>query len=199
MEDFDKLDELRYIKKVMQDSKRIIAEDGFSLIFWGAIVTIGQLITFFVFYYRIFMEYYFYVWPIIILVGWIFTFYYNQKKYGRQKTYTFAGKILGAVWKSFGITATILGFIPLFAHAINGGAFINPIVATVLGSAYFITGYIYGKKWVSYLAYGWWIGAIFMFFYSTIYSILVMAFLMIFLQITPGIYLRIQYFKEINK
>ncbi|HPN37891.1 MAG TPA: hypothetical protein PL041_05765 [Melioribacteraceae bacterium] len=199
MEDLDKLDELRYIKKVMQDSKRIIAEDGHSLIFWGLLVTIGQLITFFVFFYNVFTNYYLYVWPVLIFIGWSYTIYYNRKKYGKMEVHTFAGKILGAVWVSFGISATILGFIPAITGAIKGGGYINPLIGTILGAAYFITGYIYGKKWVSNIAFGWWIGSIYMFFFPNIYSLLVMSCLLICLQILPGIFLRIQYFKELQK
>jgi hypothetical protein len=199
MEENDKLDELRYIKKVMQDSQRIIAEDGHSLIFWGLLVTLGQVITFLVFYFHYFIKLYIYVWPTLIFIGWIYSFYYNRKKYGKLPYFTFAGKILGAVWKSFGITATILGFIPLLTGAINGGAYINPLIGTVLGSAYFITGYIYGKKWVTYIAFGWWLGSIYMFLYPNIYSLLVMSLLLVFFQIVPGLYLRVQYFKEKNQ
>ncbi len=199
MEDLNKLDELQYIKKVMQDSKRIVAEDGHSLIFWGILVTIGQLITFLVFYFNVFREYFVYVWPVLVLIGWVYSFYYNRKKYGNQQVHTFAGKILGAVWKSFGITATILGFVPAIFGAINNGSHINPLIGTVLGMAYFITGYIYGKKWITYLSFGWWIGSIFMFIFPNIYSLLIMSLLLICLQIAPGIFLRIQYFKELKK
>ncbi|MFH0735887.1 MAG: hypothetical protein V1773_14695 [bacterium] len=198
MNNIEPMDELLFIKKIMTDSQRIMFEDGHSFIFWGIIVTIGQIITYLVYSYHIFIEHFVWVWPILIGFGWVYTILINYKKYGKSRTHTFAGKIMGALWRAVGFSAMILGFVPSLAGAIHG-IYINPLISAILGLAFYVTGYLYGKKWVSTLAYGWWIGSIYMFIFPYLYSLLIMSGMVICLQIIPGLYLRNQYKRNIRK
>ncbi len=198
MTNIEPIDELSFIKKIMTDSQRIMVEDGHNFIFWGILITIGQIITYSVFKFHIFLEYFGWVWPVLVGFGWIYSMIINYKKYGKSKVQTFAGKIMGALWRAIGIAAMILGFVPILSGGMHG-IYINPLIASVMGIAYYVTGYLYGKKWVSYIAYGWWLGSIYMFVFPYLYSLLVMTGMMICLQIVPGLYLRNQYLKNLKK
>ncbi len=196
METNSALEELSFIKKVIEDSKKILIIDGKDFIIWGIIAALGLLTT----YVAIIIKKYFLIdwsWFILIGIGWLYAFFSNFKKAKARKTRTFAGKIMGAIWFSMGIAATILGFIGGGSGAIQG-VFISPSICTVVGVAYFLTGIVYGSKWITGLSIGWWLGAIYMFLFPGLYSLLMMTGMMLVFQIIPGIILYRKYSIEFS-
>jgi len=179
--------ELAFIKKVMEDSRKIICDDGKSFIFWGILISFGMLIT----YLKVAGDWGInlgWFWPVLIALGWIGTMAVELKAKKKRATSTFAARILGSVWISCGVAMTILGFAGSLTNAYNG-VFISPIISVVLGIGYLITGVIHGKKWVSLLSIGWWLGALLMFYLQNLETLLIMTGMMIFLQTIPGILL----------
>ena len=179
--------ELAFIKKVMEDSRKIICDDGKSFIFWGILISFGMLIT----YLKVAGDWGInlgWFWPVLIALGWIGTMAVELKAKKKRATSTFAARILGSVWISCGVAMTILGFAGSLTNAYNG-VFISPIISVVLGIGYLITGVIHGKKWVSLLSIGWWLGALLMFYLQNFETLLIMTGMMIFLQTIPGILL----------
>ena len=91
------------------------------------------------------------------------------------------------MWMSLLITMMIYGiFGGLGGNFVEGG---NGIIAGLLAIGYFVTGEVNEMKWVKYLGFGWWIGAIILFFSSNEIGLLVMAILMTLLQFIPGVIL----------
>jgi hypothetical protein len=179
------IEELEFIKKVINDTQKVIIDNGFGFIFWGIIIVIGLLST----YASVLFDFHFpYAlnWIVVIGTGWTYSIYSGIKYGKRAKVHTFSGKLLGAVWSSAGIAMTILGFVGTFSGAYNG-VYISPIVSTILGIAVFISGFLYGKRWLTYISAGWWIGAIIMFIYPYLYTLLLMSSMVIVFQIIPGI------------
>lgn len=190
MKELDAQEELAFIKKVMSDSRQILVDDGKGLIFWGILVTIGLIMTYLAALGKL-MVLKGWLWPGLIAIGWIYTIVMEIRHERKRKTKTFAGKILGSLWFSVGISATILGFVGTYTGAYHG-VHISPLISVVLGIGYLLTGLLYGKKWLSLLSIGWWGGAIIMLFMQNVESLLIMISMMIFLQIVPGFIL----FKE---
>lgn len=188
--------ELSFIKKIMEDSRRIIVDDGLDFIFWGIVASTGLIIT----YLLIITEKWEYIkwtWIVLIAIGWIFSISRGIKREKKKTAFTFTGKILSATWAACGITMTIIGLIGIFTEAIKG-IYISPSVSLVLGIAYAVTGTVYKNKWIASLSIGWWIGSIFMFVLPGIHNILMMAIMMLVFQIIPGITLYNRYKKELN-
>ena len=179
--------ELAFIKKVMEDSRRIICDDGKSFVFWGILISFGMLVT----YIKIVGNWSInlgWFWPALIAIGWIGTVAVELITKKKRSPRTFAAKILGSVWFGCGIAMTILGFVGTMTNAYDG-VFISPILSVVLGIGYLITGVIHGKKWVSLISIGWWFGALLMFYLQNLETLLIMTGMMIFLQTIPGIIL----------
>lgn len=199
MEEKNLQNEIDFIKKIMNDSRVVIVDDGKDFIFWGIIVTIGLVLTYIAIVTG-WAEYDIFVWLTLVAVGWAFSILRHFKAGSKRRASSLAGKMLGGIWASTGIASTIFGFVGPIAGAYHP-AMISPMISMVLGCAFFTSGIIYGKKWLSGLAAGWWTGAIFIFFFPYAYSLLVMAGMMLFLQITPGIILfrksKAQFLKEI--
>ncbi|MBK8552977.1 MAG: hypothetical protein IPL53_18715 [Ignavibacteria bacterium] len=101
---------------------------------------------------------------------------------------TFTSRILGSLWLASGISMFIYGFVGTFSGAYNP-VFICPIIATSLGISYFTSGAIQQINWLRYVSFGWWAGAIVMFLFPGIHTLLIFALMIIIFQIVPGIVL----------
>lgn len=179
------LQNLEYIKQIMTDTRRAIDDKGIVAIVWGIMIALGQVGNFILVRTHADGVYYLWMWGAIIGSAWLGTIIDSRKNYSRSAN-TFAEKILSALWISFGVTMTIIGFAGSMSGLIHGMA-INPLVATILGGIYFVAGLLYGKKWFRSLAFGWWSGAIVMFFYHSEITFLIMGAMMILFQTLPGI------------
>lgn len=186
--------EINMIKKIMEDSRKIVVNDGLGFIIWGVLVLIGLLST----YYIILSKQYAYslwVWVVLIGGGWAYTFIYYWKKERKQKVKTLAGKILGGLWISAGVAMSLIGFAGSLTGFI-GGYQISPLLSVILGIAYFVSGIVYGQLWIRNLSIGWWAGAVVMFIWPGLHTLLIFAGMMAFLQIIPGIVLYSKFKKE---
>ncbi len=194
MTDLDARQELAFIKKVMTDSRKILIDDGKGTIFWGLLISFGLLITYLsvVQNWEAFLSWF---WPVLIAFGWIYTIVTEIRHERKRRAITFAGKIVGAVWIAFGISATILGFVGTISGAYHS-VIISPLIAVLLGTGYLVSGFLYGKSWVSYLSIAWWGGAIVMFFMQNLETLLIMIGMMILFQVIPGIILYREFKKE---
>jgi hypothetical protein len=194
MTDLDAQQELAFIKKVMTDSRKILIDDGKGTIFWGLLISFGLLITYLSIAqnWETFLSWF---WPVLIAFGWTYTIITEIRHERKRRVKTFAGKIMGAVWIAFGISATILGFVGTVSGAYHS-VIISPLIAVLLGTGYLVSGLLYGKSWVSYLSIAWWGGAIVMFFMQSLETLLIMIGMMIFFQVIPGIILYREFKKE---
>lgn len=191
-------EDLKYIKQIIDDSRSIIIDNGIEYIVWGILVILGLLST----YIEIIKhgeQYNTLVWIVLVSFGWGYSIYQAIKRKKSDNKITFAGKIVNSVWITAGINMTILGFAGTYSGAIKP-VFISPVFATILGMAYYISSMMYDIKILKILAPMWWAGSIFLFLFPGIHTILVMAGLMLFLQVVPGIiiYKRFNDSKEVN-
>ncbi len=190
------IDELNYIKKIIEDSRRIVADNGMGYIVWGVLVTIGMVLGYIKYSMNLAFDY-IWAWAIIIALGWLFSFiaYYRKKP---AEVSTFAGRIIGRLWFSFGVSMTVLGFGGYFSHAISG-EYISAVIALVLGAAYYISSILYDWNWFKAIGVLWWAGGFTLLFVNDVKQFLIMAGLMIFGQIVPGIILYVKYKKQFSQ
>lgn len=195
MDDKTALEELQFIRKVIDETRQSVVYNGKDYIFWGVLVIIGMMSTYILAVNEIYFKY-FYIWLVLISIGWAFSIYNGRKQKGKHPS-TFAGKLIGMVWGVSGIAMTIIGFIGTVSGMVNPMA-ISPIACIIMGGAYFLTGKLCEAKWMSNLSYGWWIGGIVLLFVKTVESFLIMSLLMLFFQTIPGIIIYRKYKKEIT-
>ncbi|MGA7723598.1 MAG: hypothetical protein WCA84_20700 [Ignavibacteriaceae bacterium] len=190
MDELSAQEELAFIKKVIQDSRKVIYADGKEFIYWGIIITICLIFTYFTALYPVKgpINIVSVFWFLIVCLAALGSTFFIKKKYKSSKTKSLVGQVLEKIWFANGIGMMLVAFVGGFSGAIQG-IYISPLMSSFLGGSYFISGYIYGKKWVSFLAFIWWIGAAIMFIFPGLYVCLMMAAMMILLQIIPGIIL----------
>lgn len=194
MDDQKALEELSYIKQIMQDSRKTLVDNGIGYITWGIIIVMGLMSSYFMIVNKIKNNYEL-NWIILIGIGWIFSFV-SARKDRKYKSTTMAGKILAGIWFSSGIAMTIVGFVGPVSGGIKG-VFVSAVISIILGVAYFVSGIVYGSRWITLLSIGWWAGAILMLFWPGMQVFWIMSLMMIFFQIIPGLFLYQQAKKEL--
>ncbi len=195
MDENSALDEIKFIKKIIEDSKQTTIDDGKGYIFWGIMVTIGMLVNYFIYILNIKINF-IWIWVVLISLGWLYNivFFFSGKK--KKPSNNFARKMLYSIWLSCGIAMTLIGFIGVFSGAISG-EIVSPILSSIIGIGLMLSGFVYDLNWVKYLSAGWWVGAIIMFIYPGVQSMLIMSFMMMAFLVLPGVIIYQNFKKEI--
>lgn len=189
--------ELSEIKKIMEESRRIMVDDGLGFIIWGSLVAAGLISSYLSVLGYLAWNITSYAWIALIGSGWIITIIQVRKEKKERRAITFAGKVAGAIWGSAGVTMTIIGFIGSYTGLVKGMG-ISPLMACVLAAAFFVSGVIYNDKTFRYLSIGWWAGALVMFFWHSPHTLLLFALMIIFMQVLPGFIMYKKWKKEIK-
>lgn len=189
--------ELSEIKKIMEESRRIMVDDGLGFIIWGSLVAAGLISSYLSVLGYLAWNITSYAWIALIGSGWIITIIQVRKEKKERRAITFAGKVAGAIWGSAGITMTIIGFVGSYTGLVKGMG-ISPLMACVLAAAFFVSGIIYNDKTFRYLSFGWWTGALVMFFWHSPHTLLLFALMIIFMQVLPGFIMYKKWKKEIK-
>jgi hypothetical protein len=189
--------ELSVIKKIMEDSRNVVCNNGWHYIFWGVIVSIALTANYFMLLMKAEVEYARWMWLALMIGAAITAGIYARRKEKKRPVKTFAGKLLGSLWFAGGIAMFMFGFIGTFSGAYSA-IYICPIISTVLGITFYTSGEIQQLKWQKLLACGWWLGAILMFLFPSVHTLLIFALMLTFFQTIPGIILNRKYKKEMS-
>ncbi len=181
--------DLQYIKKVLENNRKMLVDNGIFYILWGVLAVLGATSSYLFLYLDImFIGPYFIVGLIII-----FTFIQNflNKKIDADKHISSLGwKIFNAVWHAAGITIGMFTIIFFSTNIVPVTVFVG-VVAAIFGIAYYLTGIINDLPFLTKLSFAWWISTIVLIlweqFFNLYYIALFFAGLILFLQIIPGI------------
>lgn len=189
--------ELSLIKKMMDDSRKISLDNGWHFIYWGSLVTTALLLNYILIIVHAKQQYIGWMWFIMMIGGAIAGGIMEKRHERKKKVHTIAGRIIGSLWFASGIAMFIYGFLGSISGGYNS-VYICPVISTSLGISYFTTGEIQQVKLLKYVAFGWWVGAVFLFFYPGIHTLLIFALMMICFQIAPGVIINRKFKKDID-
>lgn len=184
--------ELAVIRKIMEDSRNIVIDNGWHYILWGIVVSCALLANYFMYLFGVSMQAAGMMWFITMTSTAIAAGFVERKMKRKRSVRTFAGRLLGTLWFAGGISMFVFGFAGTISGAYNA-VFICPIISTVLGTTYFVSGSIQQVKWLKLLSIGWWGGAIVLFLYPGLHTLMIFAVMLICFQIVPGIILNFKY------
>ena len=188
--------ELAIIKQIMEDSRNAVCTNGWHYIFWALIVAAALITNYVMLLTKTAGNYVGWMWLVLMVSASIIAILWEKRTDKKRPVKTFAGKMLGSLWFAGGISMFMFGFIGTFSGAYNP-IYICPIISTVLGSKFYISGEIQQLKWQKLLSIGWWAGAILLFFFPSVHTLLIFALMLIFFQAVPGIILNRKYQKEL--
>lgn len=190
-------EEISVIKKIMEDSKKAIVDNGWHYIYWGSIVTAALITNFFMVVYSVSMNAQGMLWFISMTGAAILEGIIERKREKHVKVKTFAGRLLNTLWSGSGICMFILGFAGTLSGAYNA-IMIFPLISIILGMAYLISGVIQQVKWLSALCIFWWAGSIVMLLFPGFHSMLVFAAMIVCFQIVPGLIMFVKSKRELK-
>jgi len=177
--------QLDFIKSIMDDSQKVLADNGMGFIVWGILILLAGLLSFILDQFQM-SQYVGWAYVFIVSFGWIYMLSYDRKREKLTIGSPLIRKVIGSIWIAVLLSMTILGFVGGASGAINLD-YMSAVMYTVLGTAYFLQGVITGKMWVRNLGLAWWGGSIILFFIEGPAAITLMILMMIGLQIVPGI------------
>ena len=177
--------QLDFIKSIMDDSQKVLADNGMGFIVWGILILLAGLLSFILDQFQM-SQYVGWAYVFIVSLGWIYMMSYDRKREKQTIGNPLIRKVIGSIWIAVLLSMTILGFVGGASGAINLD-YMSAVMYTVLGTAYFLHGVITGKMWVRNLGLAWWGGSIILFFIEGPAAITLMILMMIGLQIVPGI------------
>ena len=189
--------ELSVIKKIMEDSRNVVLDNGIHYIFWGVIVTSALIINYVMLLTRTSMNYIGLMWFVLMISAAIVDGIIGYRQEKKSKVRTYAGDLLSSLWKATGIAMFLFGFLGIVTKAYNP-IYISPIISTTLGIAYFTSGTIQQLKWLKNISLGWWAGAVYLFIFPSVHTLLIFAIMMICLQVIPGLILNRKYKENTN-
>lgn len=189
--------ELSVIKKIMEDSRNAVLDNGIHYIFWGVIVTFALLVNYAMLLTRTSMNYIGMMWFILMISAAIIDGIIGYRQVKRSQVRTYAGDLLSSLWKATGIAMFMFGFLGIVTRAYDP-IYISPVISTTLGIAYYTSGAIQQLKWLKYISFGWWAGAFYLFIFPSVHTLLIFAIMMICLQVIPGLILNRKYKENLN-
>lgn len=187
MEDKNPAEELAFIKEIIQQSRKTNFITGVEYILWGVIVPIGLIGTYLLIDFHLYSLIR-YLWVLIICAGWGFEIFHIIKTKKREKTKSYVTKSISALWTACGIAIMIISFIGLFAST-NIKYDVSPLIAIILGIAYFVSGTLLEYKWLRNIGFVWWIAGIYFFLCKDNLNLLIFALLLLVLQAGSGLIL----------
>ena len=195
--------ELAFIKNAIQESRRATYDYGMIMIVWGIITILGFCGNYVNIYHRHIIESLFWkdikmflwIWVTCTGIGTIYSVIHILRKRKTGYPRTFIGKIVISTWIGSLVAIILLTFIGTVTQGIRLWA-ISPVVSTILGVGFYISGMISSQRWCRNLAFCWWIGAFGMFLRGDdkdFWGLLIIPFMVFTFFIIPGI---IIFYKE---
>jgi hypothetical protein len=178
------MENLAYIKEVLADTRKITLSSGSDYILWGFLIFFGMIGTYLPAKGLLMIRsgwYFMILWGGLTLTGWLLAMFgiKRQKTGGRSK-------LLGSIWLATGVSLSLIPFLGVISGLLSPKG-IAPVLSCVLGTAYYITGALNEYKWMKFVALGWWLGAIILFFWQAPENYLLFSLMMILLQVLPGV------------
>ena len=131
---FSEREALQLIEQTIINTKQKIKDDGFSLIMWGWIVIIGNILSYIAIMNE--LNYLHLYWAIACPIGGILSGLRGSKKEKKEINHTHMGSAIKYVWVGSGMAAIIL----LFAAFNFGWQYINSAMFVAFAIPVFITG-----------------------------------------------------------
>jgi hypothetical protein len=195
MEQIDAKQELAFIRKVIQDSRRAAVDNGIDYIVWGVLVSLGMFATILLERLGVRGTAYLILWVAVMGGGWVFSLVRHLRERSAERVRTMAGTILNTLWLACGIVIMVLIFI--------GGPLTkmgpSPAIAAVLGIGFLVSGVLLDFVYFKVSAVCWWLGSAAMFYLDSpgakamglyaLSDLLLFAVMMILFQVVPGIIL----------
>jgi len=190
-------EEIRFIREMIDRTRKITAGSWMFLLFWGiiAILAVAGM------YVLVFLEKYTWIWlnwVAFVTVGIVFTMAYGKKLERRSGLKTYAHITSAHLGIGCGVGFVLVGFVFPLLKLYSWGL-IAVLIALVAGILVFVMGGIYDWNLLKVCGAVWWAGAVGMAFVHENYRALFFIPLILLGYILPALVLRFMYKKQREK
>lgn len=180
--------ELEAIRRMMDEAQRATDDDGRYFVSWGLLTVAGLAATYVTVTQHASLRALWIAWAALIALGWALGVGFGRRDRDRAPVRTIAATMVAESWAGIGLGMMVLAFagaatgtIP--AHAVPG------VISALMGSGTFAGASLYRQLPLRALALAWFAGAVLMLLRPGVYTILLMAAMVLALFVLPGLLL----------
>jgi hypothetical protein len=188
-------EDLAFIKRVIEDSRTILVENGLSYIIFGGLAIICTFLTYAAAFLKLNVAIP-WIWVAFFFLGSLGVLLIERKRW-KQTARTFARRIYGWVWIGILIFSAVMTASILMAGIYSIGLMLA-VVSGGLGAAYFISSTITRNPWMFGLSFAWWIGSFVLMLPDQYIAPLVFCGFIFVCELVPGIILFLKW-KKMNR
>lgn len=191
MDDEAAREDIAFIRRTMEQGRRVAGAWSADMLVWGIAVTLGYAGT----YARVRGWWTLdpnWLWAACIVLAWLYTLWRRlarQRIAGQADAVRRPVSALAMLWFACGIFLTIAGFATILGNDPNTW-WINAVAAGVMGIGFFVSSFLCDLAWMRWVALAWWGGEIAIFaLRQRPEGLLLAGALMLVLLVVPGVVL----------
>jgi hypothetical protein len=186
MTQHDALEDLAYIRQVMEQTRRYTAAKGIFFVIWGVAVSVSLLLTWLQ-VVSVIGGSQWAVWIPTTLGAWGLTLWFSWKQQ-RESAVPHHAHLIGMNWTAVGVAMMIVFFVGVARGTVSYAA-IPGLSALLVGAGIFNTGHLSGLRWLAVVGAVWLAAGALMLAFPGLHNLLATALLLVFGQIVPGLVL----------
>ena len=181
-------DDIAFIRRTMEQGRRVVGSWSADMLVWGVAVTLGYAGT----YARVRGWWTLdpnWLWTGLVVLAWL----YSLRRVRRlaSRTDAVAARLMrspiGMLWLACGVFLTITSFAVIFTTPPNIWWINGAVAAGVMGIAFFVSSFLCDLPWMRWVALAWWIGEVALFvLHQRTEGLLLAGALMLALLAVPG-------------
>lgn len=178
-------DDLEFIRRVIEESRRTVALDATPFLVWGGLVIAGIVIELLVVRFSADVDPV-WIWMTLIAIGLLSSLRGWRRRRRRLGASGLAERALAAVWWGCWMAMVGIGFGGYFLAGLSGAPLIATLAA-VMGVGFFATGALTDHDLLRWLGPAWWLTALALFALSDALALLVFGAAVLSFQVLPGL------------
>lgn len=186
MTQHDALQDLAYIRQVMEQTRRYTAAKGVFFVVWGVTVSVALLLTWLQIT-GVLGGTNIMIWLGTLPIGWALTMYFAWRQQ-RESAVPHHAFLIGMNWTAIGIAMGVAYFVGVPMQTIGYQA-VPGLSALFVGVGIFNTAHLSGIRWLAVVGVVWLLGGGVMLAWPGLHTLLLMAVLLVLGQIVPGLIL----------
>jgi hypothetical protein len=182
------MDDIKFIKQIMAESRKVILENGMSYILWGILIPVGTAASYILGYFNR-SQYIGYLWMGISLTGWLLQFIIAIKKHRKEKIKSRLARLYGLIYLGMGILFVVITILYVFFQLLSL-TILMFLLCLLLAFAYYISAIFNGFTWLYFMSAGWLVCGMTIPFLPELWGPAVISFLIILFSLIPGIWMQ---------
>lgn len=178
-------EDLAMVRRLMEEARELVCDNGKHFIAWGVLGVAALLATYVTLLGLVALPVG-WIWAVVLVAGWLFSLWAVRRDAGRAQVRTMASRLLGGIWLGFGVTASIIAVLGLYTAAIDV-ELLGGLASALLGFGFFASSFVGSQVCLRWLALSWWAGALTMLLWPGMHTLPLMAGLLLLLQVVPGV------------